>query len=123
MINIFEEHKHTLSNIELTDNQKTVLAKAVLAGALDEPARVKLHTEQLVTARDVLDELGIIEYSYEDNTISITDDSVDLMKMEGIIDDSNQLTQEGQQLANNGEVVTEWVSFKSFLNANLLLLN
>lgn len=122
MINIFEEHKHTLSSIELTDSQKTVLAKAVLAGAFEEPARVSLHTEQLVAARDILDELGIIEYSYEDNTISISEDSIDLMKMEGIIDDSQQLTQEAQALVQN-DGVTEWVSFKSFLNSDLLFLD
>lgn len=122
MINIFEEHKHVLRNIELTDTQKTVLAKAVLAGAIDEPARVSLHTDKLVAARDILDELGIIEYSYEDNTISIDEDSIELMKMEGIIDDSQQLTQEARALVgNNG--VTEWVSFKSFLNSNLMFLD
>lgn len=122
MINIFEDRKNTLSSIELSDAQKTVLAKAVLAGALDEPARVSLHTDQLVAARDILDELGIIEYSYEDNTITIDEDSVELLKMEGIIDDSQQLTQEAQALVQNSSV-TEWVSFKSFLNSDLLFLD
>lgn len=122
MINIFEDRKNTLSSIELTDAQKTVLAKAVLVGALNEPARVSLRTDQLVAARDILDELGIIEYSYEDNTITIDEDSVELLKMEGIIDDSQQLTQEAQALVQNSSV-TEWVSFKSFLNSDLLFLD
>jgi hypothetical protein len=122
MINIFEDRKNTLSSIELTDAQKTVLAKAVLVGALNEPARVSLRTDQLVAARDILDELGIIEYSYEDNTITIDEESVELLKMEGIIDDSQQLTQEAQALVQNSSV-TEWVSFKSFLNSDLLFLD
>jgi hypothetical protein len=122
MNNLNEIKQHHLRNIEFTEHQKTVLAKAVLAGAITEPVRVKLHDEKLVSARDMLDELGIIDYSPVDKTIKIEDESIDLMKMEGIIDDTQQLTPEAQALAQNGDV-QETITFSNFFDANLLLLN
>lgn len=113
---------HHIRNIEFSEQQKIVLAKAVLAGAISDPVRVKLHDEKLVVARDMLDELGVIDYSSIDKTIKIEDDSIELLKMEGIIDDTQQLTQEAQQLAQNSDVV-ETVTFSKFFNPNLLLLN
>lgn len=122
-MNYLNEIKHHhLHNIEFSEHQKIVLAKAVLAGAITDPVRVKLHDEKLVVARDMLDELGVIEYSSSDKTIKIEDDSIDLLKMEGIIDDTQQLTQEAQKLAQDGDVV-EAITFSKFFNPNLLLLN
>lgn len=93
-----------LSTVSLTDYQKEVLAKAVLAGSIDEPSKVSLDDTKLITARDLLDELGIIDYSYEDDTIKINDDKIQLLQQDGIIDDSQQLTPEMQQLINpNGD--------------------
>jgi hypothetical protein len=118
---ITELEKHILHNIELTDSQKKVLAKTVEAGGIDKPVRVSLEDEKLVSARDALDDLDIISYSYKDNTITINSDSIELMKMEGIIDDSEQLTPEGTTFAT-GEV-KEHQTFLSFLNSDLLFLN
>jgi hypothetical protein len=89
-----------LSTVSLTDYQKEVLAKAVLAGSIDSPSKVSLNDTKLINARDLLDELGIIEYSYEDDTIKINDDKIQLLQQDGIIDDSQQLTPEMQQLIN-----------------------
>lgn len=105
--------KKTLTSIELTDSQKTVLAKAIQSGALDEPTVVSLNDEKEINARDMLDELGIIEYSHEHNTISIDPDYTDILKQEGIIDDMNQLTQETQQLL---QPVQEQMTFTQYLN-------
>jgi hypothetical protein len=122
MKNLNETQHQYLHNIEFSEQQKTVLAKSVLAGAISQPVRVKLHDEKLVVARDLLDELGVIDYSPVDKTIKIENDSIDLLKMEGIIDDTQQLTQAAQELAQNGDV-QEVVTFSKFLNPNLLLLN
>lgn len=123
---ILEKEHHVLHNVELNNHQKQVVAKAIEAGGLDKPVRVPLDDPKLVNARDMLDELGVITYSYADNTITVEQDSVELLKMEGIIDEAEQLTDEGRELANgknnNGEM-TESMSFSSFLNSDLLLLN
>lgn len=124
MNKLFETKEHHLHNIEFTEQQKIVLAKAVLAGAITDEVRVRLHDEKLVAARDMLDELGIIDYSPVDKTIKIEDDSLELLKMEGIIDDTQQLTPEAQELVKDeNEVTAESVSFSKFFNSNLLLLN
>jgi hypothetical protein len=102
----------TLTNIELTDNQKTVLAKAVQNGAIDNPVVVSLDGEKETNARDVLDELGIIEYSHVHNTISIEPEYIDILKQEGIIDDMNQLTPETQQML---QPIQEQVTFLQYL--------
>ena len=122
-LNELHQHKHHLQTIEFSEQQKIVLAKAVLAGAITDSVRVKLHDEKLVVARDLLDELGVIDYSPVDNTIKIEDESIELMKMEGIIDDTQQLTPEAQQLAKNGEEVQEHTTFSKFFDPNLLFLN
>lgn len=121
---IKEMKHHVLHNIELNDHQKQVVAKAIEVGGLDKPVRVMLGDPKLVNARDMLDELGVITYSYADNTITVEQDSVELLKMEGIIDETGQLTDEGRKLANGNEGdVRESISFSSFFDPNLLLLN
>jgi hypothetical protein len=100
-----------LTDIDLTVNQKKVLARAVAAGAIDRPTHVNLNSEQLTAARDMLDELDIIHYSHSHNTIKIKDSYLELLKNNGIIDDSNQLTDEGQQLTTDKP---QMESFKQF---------
>lgn len=114
---ITESVEQQLHTITLSDYQKHVLAKAVMAGAIDSPSKVSLGDEKLTTARDILDELDIIDYSHQDDTIKINDEKLDFLKQEGIIDDSQQLTPEMQELLNpngaNGGMATE--SFIKFL--------
>ena len=109
---------HVLHDIDLTNNQKIVLAKAVLSGALDSKVKVPLNSAPLVVARDLLDELGIIHYSHKRNTIKIHDEYVEFLKQEGVIDDTNQLTPEIQELMNNSVPTTESMSFKEFYSLN-----
>lgn len=104
--------KHELSSIELSDSQKTVLAKAIQNGAIDKPSQVPLGDEKLTTARDILDELGIIEYSHSENTIKVSDEYIDVLQQNGLIDDMNQLTQDAQQLLNP---MSESISFVEYL--------
>ena len=97
---MLNEKEQELTTVSLTDYQKQVLAKAVLAGSIDSPSKVALNDTKLITARELLDELGIIDYSYEDDTIKINDDKISLLQQDGIIDDSQELTPEMQQLIN-----------------------
>jgi hypothetical protein len=114
---IKESQEQQLHTITLSDYQKQVLAKAVMAGSIDSPSKVALGDEKLTTARDMLDELDIIDYSHQDDTIKINDEKLEFLKQEGIIDDSQQLTQEMQELlnpnGNNATMATE--SFIKFL--------
>lgn len=105
--------KHTLTSIEFNDTQKQLIAKAIQAGALDNDVIVPTDDEKLVIARDLLDELGVIDYSYEKNTIKINNDYVDVFKQLGIIDDSMQLTPEMQQII---QPVQENFTFMKYLS-------
>jgi hypothetical protein len=109
---------HVLHDIDLSNNQKIVLAKAVLSGALDSKVKVPLNTAPLVVARDLLDELGIIHYSHKHNTIKIHDEYVDFLKQEGVIDETNQLTPEVQELMNGNNRTTESMTFAEYYNLN-----
>jgi hypothetical protein len=117
---LFEDYTQQLSSINLTDHQKMVLAKAVEAGAIDEPSRVALSDAKFITARDILDELGAIEYSHETDLIKITPIGIEIMLQDNIIDESNQLTDSGKSYATDKvpgeEIATEQYTFKQFLN-------
>lgn len=119
---ITESEQHQLHTITLSEYQKKVLAKAVLAGAIDEPSKVALGDEKLTTARDLLDDLDIIDYSHVDDTIKINDEKLEFLKQEGVIDDSQQLTQQMQELLNNngGNQGLATESFSKFLELDQL---
>lgn len=120
MIN--EVTKHELHTITLSEYQKKVLAKSVMAGAIEQPSKVALGDEKLTTARDMLDELDIIDYSHENDTIKINDDKLEYLKQEGVIDDSQQLTQQMQELLNqnNGTQGMATESFVKYLELDHL---
>ena len=115
-----ENYTQHISNVNLTDHQKMVLAMAVTSGGVDEPSRVVLGDAKLVSARGTLDDLGLIEYSHETDLIQITPNGVKSMIQDNIIDDSNQLTQSGQEYASGKvpgeEVTTEQCTFKQYLS-------
>lgn len=121
---LFENYTQHLSSINLTDHQKMVLAKAAQAGAIDEPSRVQLADDKFITARDLLDELGIIDYSHETDLIQITQNGVTIMQQDNIIDESNQLTDDGKAYAEEKlpsaepqEPTAEQYTFKEYLNS------
>lgn len=122
---LFDHYTQHLSSINLTDHQKMVLAKAVEAGAMNEPSRVALTDDKFITARDVLDDLGLIEYTHETDLIQISDNGITVMKQDNIIDDTDQLTDEGKSYASEkvptGELTPtptpEQYTFKEYLNS------
>lgn len=117
---LYEAKKQVLHDIELTKSQQKVLARAVQSGAIEEPSKVQLDDEKLIVARDLLDELGIIDYSHTHNTIQINDSGVTLLQQEGIIGDDEQLTDDGNALLSDepsatDQVATERLTFSKFL--------
>lgn len=86
-----------LPGVSLTDNQKRVLAK-ISASPTPKVAGEEVSGDQnLVGARDQLAHLGAIEFVAGEATI--TDKGMQLAKDANLVDDSGQLTPDGEALA------------------------
>lgn len=115
---LFEEYTQHVSSVNLTEHQKMLLAKAATAGAIEDNVRVILGDDKLITARDTLVELELIEYTNETDLIKITQSGINIMIQDNIIDDSNQLTPSGKIYAAGkvpGNEVVEQYTFKQYL--------
>ena len=126
-MNIFETIHQELHDIELTEYQKKLLALSVEAGAVNEPSHVSLTDEKLIAARDLLDELEIIEYSHKDNTIHITDIGEELLQSHGVTTETGELTQDAKALidpnSDRNSNAFEHQSFMDYIRGNSNLLN
>lgn len=91
-----------LSTLKPTQNQLTVLAKIV--ANKDHPAKAASEisgSENLVSARNMLMKLNVITYS--DTSAALTEKGEQLAKEQNIIDDSGNLTDEGQKLVSGDQ--------------------
>jgi hypothetical protein len=85
----------TLHTVNLTDHQKEVLVR-VFTAATPELAKAEVEFgEKEIAAGEVLKNLDAIEVT--DKTARVTATGVDLMRQQGILDDSDQLTKEVEQ--------------------------
>lgn len=85
----------TLSTIHLSDMQKSVLSK-IIGSATPETAVEEISDgRNMVANRDILLKLGLIQTTERDAVV--TDAGKEVMRDENLIDDSDQLTQDGQQ--------------------------
>jgi hypothetical protein len=113
---------HHLTNLELTEFQKIFLAKAVNAGCLDSYKKVTTNSIKLTNAVDLLDELDVIDYKQEQDTVKINDTYHELLVQSDIIDDTGNLTDNGQKLAktdvDKNTITTESLQFKNYLKVN-----
>lgn len=88
------------TNINLTTNQKMVLAKIVGSpdtGSLGK--KVPLTTEKLTVAKGVLVKMGLISVDDVTGLVRITTQALDVMREDGVIDETGQLTEIGKDLA------------------------
>lgn len=94
--------KQTLRNIRLSDIQKEVLAK-VHAAPNEEVAGGEILEggRNYVGAKDILVRLGLM--TFHDNEATITQTGQEVMKKLNLIDDTGQLTDEGNQYAYSDE--------------------
>ncbi len=86
-----------LTTIRPTTNQLTVLATIV--ANQDHPTRAASEissNENLIAARNMLMKLNVIEYTA--NKAALTDKGQQIAKEQNIVDDSGQLTDEGNKL-------------------------
>lgn len=90
-----------LRSIRLTDNMKKVMTKIIAAPTPEVAAMEISRGQNLVAARDILARLGMIDYDDHDNTASVTDTGLETLKHENLVDDSGQLTPDGQQIAGD----------------------
>lgn len=84
-----------------TDNQKSVLAKIASSATPQLAAADISDTPNLVAARDLLIQMGLIEL--DDNGAHLTDQGQQVMVDQNLTDDGGNLTDAGQQAAYGDE--------------------
>lgn len=87
-----------LSSIRLTDNQKRALARIIAAPTSKVAADEISNDINMIGARDTLIQLGLIHFANDD--AALTDQGMQIMKSEALVDDSGQLTPDGQEFAH-----------------------
>lgn len=92
-----------IHSIKLTTSQKQLLIR-VLTSPTPELAKAETEFgEKNIAAGELLSNLGIIDLN--DSTATVTDDGKELMRKQGLIDDSDQLTAEAEKYkAGDGNV-------------------
>lgn len=87
--------------IRLSDNQKRVLVRVSQAPTGLLGATEAGRDEKLATARDMLVKLGLLDYDGDVATVS--DDGMKAMQDENLVDESGDLTDEGQKWLDDDE--------------------
>jgi hypothetical protein len=91
---------HVLPNINLTTSQKMVLAKIIAAPEVGHPGKkVPLTNEKLIVAKGVLIKLGLITMDEVSGLYRIMPKAIDIMKEDGLVDETGGLTDIGKDLA------------------------
>lgn len=100
--------KQVLRNIRLSDIQKEVLAKTIAAPNEDVAGDEILDGgRNYVGAKNILVRLGLM--TFHDNEATITQTGHEVMKRANLIDETGQLTDEGQKYAySDDDDQDEW---------------
>ena len=86
-----------LQTIELTDNQKRVMAKIIQAPTPRVASEDVIGSKNLVAARDILQRLGLV--TFIQGELSLSDKGREVARQENIADESGALTPDGEKLA------------------------
>ena len=97
--------KRIVATVRLTNNQKAVMTKIVAAPTEKVAADEISSGRELVTARDMLVKMGLIEF--RDGYAALTTDGTKILKDSNLVDDMDALTDEGQKHAATGEEPVE----------------
>lgn len=88
-----------LTSIRLTDNQKKVLTR-ILNAPTEQLGYEAVTTEKkAITAGNILSKLGLLTLDAANNKAIVTDAGKEVMRNENLIDDSDELTDEGNEFA------------------------
>lgn len=99
----FEDRTNPI--IRPTNNQMKVLT-IIKASPTPEVAAAEISTgSNLLAARDMLVKLGLI--SIEDNQARVTDKGEEIMKNQNLVDETGNLTPEGEKYAYDGSAKKE----------------
>jgi len=95
----------TLHTVRLTDHQKEVLVK-IYTSATPELARAETEfDEKNIVAAEILMDLDAI--SEDETGIQVTQAGIELMRQQGLLDDSDNLTQEAEQYKTSDNINTQ----------------
>lgn len=88
-------------DINLTTNQKRILARVTAAPDpnLDGFKKLPLNDEKLVDALETLERIQYVERDPQTDRIRVTDAGLSAMREDGVVDDNNQLSDFGKDLA------------------------
>jgi hypothetical protein len=89
--------RQILSNIHLSDNQKIVMTKIIAAGSPQIAYETVSTGQNIIVARDTLIKLGLLQLA--ESTVEITEDGMTIMRDANLLDEGDQLTEEGQKYA------------------------
>lgn len=91
----------TLTNVRLTDHQKSVLANIVARNnenttLVDLVSNIEeVHKQNIATSVKTLEKIGLIQLTGKE--LTVTDSGMNVMKDEGMVDEMGGLTPEGQE--------------------------
>jgi hypothetical protein len=91
-----------LNSVRLNDNQKRVIAKIVAAPTPKVAAEEISNGVNITQARDALVDLGLVMFTLNDHA-ELTDKGQQVAQEENLVDDGGQLTPEGEKHAYTNE--------------------
>jgi len=87
-----------LTNVHLSDAQKLVMAKIKASGNANVAAEQARNSPNLAAAQKSLAKLGLVQV--DDTGATLTDKGIKTMTDENLMDESGELTAEGQKYAD-----------------------
>ena len=93
--------KRTFNTLRLTDNQKKVMTRIISSATEKLAAQEISKGRALITARDILVKLQMIDF--RDGYAALTSDGEKLMKDYNLVDETGQLTDDGNEFAYDKE--------------------
>lgn len=88
-------------DINLTNNQKRILARITASPDpnMDGYKKLPLNDEKLVDALETLERIQYVQHDEVTNRVRVTDTGLAAMQEDGVVDENNQLTDYGKDLA------------------------
>lgn len=117
------------ASISLTEHQKAALVKVFSAPTEKVAGDELVVSQQMVSARDTLNKVGLIKYNQQNGYVSLTDSGKEAMFQAGLLDDGDNITDEGKKYLKVGasspdkEASTAFESFSLIREINNLIKN
>lgn len=92
---------NTLTSIRLSETQKTLMCQIIAAPTEELAYEASEDGTNIMAARDQLEKLGLIDW--EEGSASVTDNGMEVLKDEALVDDMGELTEEGSKYAYGEE--------------------